>query len=93
MNFAELFSQKLKQWHISGKELAEASGRSEANISQIRNAVVSPSIADFQKLIEICDGLKPGFAEDYYASLSPLGAIGANLLALQKQQSPSLITN
>ena len=85
MNFAELFSQKLKQWHISGKELAAASGRSEANISQIRNRIVSPSIADFQKLIEICDGLRPGFADDYYASLSPLGAIGANLLALQKK--------
>jgi len=71
--------------------LASVSGRSEANISQIRNGVVSPSIADFQKLIEICDGLRPGFADDYYASLSPMGVIGASLLALQKK-SPSLVT-
>jgi len=71
MNFSEVFDSKLRQWEISGKSLAEASGRSQTNISQIRKAVVSPSIADFQELIQICDGLKPGFADDYYAALSP----------------------
>ena len=71
MNFSEIFDSKLRQWEISGKSLAEASGRSQTNISQIRKGVVSPSIADFQGLIQICDGLKPGFAADYYAALSP----------------------
>jgi transcriptional regulator with XRE-family HTH domain len=71
MNFSEIFDSKLRQWEISGKSLAEASGRSQTNISQIRKGVVSPSIADFQELIKICDGLRPGFAADYYAALSP----------------------
>jgi hypothetical protein len=71
MNFAEVFKNKMDSWGISGKELAAASGRSTTGISQIRKGVVSPSIADFQELIQICDGLKPGFAADYYAALSP----------------------
>jgi len=53
--------------------LALASGRSEANISQIRNGAVSPSIADFQDLIRVCDHLKPGFSDDFYTSLSSNG--------------------
>ncbi|AGF53537.1 unknown protein (plasmid) [Synechocystis sp. PCC 6803] len=72
MDFSEIFNQKLKHWRISGRALAVASGRSETNISQIRNGVVSPSISDFQELIRICDDLKPGFASDYYSSLSPV---------------------
>lgn len=71
MNFAEVFKNKMDSWGISGKELAAASGRSTTGISQIRKGVVSPSIADFQQLIQICDGLRPGFAADYYAALSP----------------------
>jgi transcriptional regulator with XRE-family HTH domain len=72
MDFAEIFSRKLKSWGISGKSLAAASGRSVSNISEIRNGVVAPSITDFQELVRICDRLKPGFAADYYASLSPI---------------------
>ena len=55
-------------WKISGKELSAASGRTPANISNIRRGIVSPSLSDFE--VRICDGLRPGFAADYYSSLS-----------------------
>lgn len=57
-------------WKISGRELSAASGRTPANISNIRRGTVSPSLSDFEELVKICDRLRPGFAADYYSSLS-----------------------
>jgi transcriptional regulator with XRE-family HTH domain len=70
MNFEQIFKVKMDSWGISGKELAAASGRSVTGISQIRTGHSSPSIADFQKLLDICDELRPGFKADYLNSLS-----------------------
>lgn len=70
VSLVKLFKDKMDSWQITGVQLAKATGRSQSNISQIRSGAVSPSVADFAELIEVCDRLKPGFKNDYYASLS-----------------------
>lgn len=65
----EVFQGKLKSHNIKGKDLAAISGRNPKTISEILNRKASPSLDNFTDLIECCDRLSPGFADDFYAAL------------------------
>ena len=69
-NYVELLRDKLHRRGISQKQLAVAAGRSQNNISEILNGKVSPSLDSFEKLIDTCDQLSPGFKDDYFSSFS-----------------------
>jgi len=69
-DYIEIFSAKLRKHGIKGKDLAEASGRNPKTISEILNRKASPSIESFNHLIECCDRLSPGFADEYYLALA-----------------------
>ncbi|PZV23224.1 MAG: XRE family transcriptional regulator [Snowella sp.] len=68
-DYIEVFAAKLRKYGIKGKDLAEASGRNPKTISEILNRKASPSIESFNHLIECCDQLSPGFADEYYLAL------------------------
>jgi transcriptional regulator with XRE-family HTH domain len=68
-DYIEVFAAKLKKYGIKGKDLAEVSGRNPKTISEILNRKASPSIESFNHLIECCDRLSPGFADEYYLAL------------------------
>ena len=68
-DYIEVFAAKLKKYGIKGKDLSEVSGRNPKTISEILNRKASPSIESFNHLIECCDRLSPGFADEYYLAL------------------------
>ncbi|AIE76192.1 hypothetical protein D082_50300 (plasmid) [Synechocystis sp. PCC 6714] len=78
-DFIEVFRAKLHAHGIKGKFLAAEAGRTPQNISEVLNRKVSPSIDSLNELIDAADRLSPGFADDFYASLS-FGALSPELL-------------
>ena len=70
MNYCvKLFREKLADYKITQKELAEASNRSTSNISEIFSGKVSPSLDSFTLLLDTCDRLQPGFKQEYFRAL------------------------
>ena len=51
LNFAESFDRTLREFNISGKELAEKSGISESSISRFRRGKQDIPTSDLQTLI------------------------------------------
>jgi hypothetical protein len=47
-----------------------AADRSPQNISEILNRKSSPTLDSFTHLINTCDEIAPGFADDFYGSLA-----------------------
>jgi transcriptional regulator with XRE-family HTH domain len=68
-DYIEIFAAKLRSHGIKGKDLAEVSGRNPKTISEILNRKSSPSIESFNHLVECCDRLSPGFADEFYLAL------------------------
>ncbi len=68
-DYIEIFAAKLRSHGIKGKDLAEISGRNPKTISEILNRKASPSVESFNHLVECCDRLSPGFADDFYLEL------------------------
>jgi transcriptional regulator with XRE-family HTH domain len=64
------FREKIGKHRIRGNKLAEESGKSAGNISEILNDRVIPKVDNLVELIEAADRLSPGFADDYYCSLA-----------------------
>jgi transcriptional regulator with XRE-family HTH domain len=67
--YIEIFRDRLGKAKISQKQLAEAAGRSQNNISEILNGKVSPSVDSFELLLDSCDRLQPGFKDEYVRAL------------------------
>ena len=65
VEFHKIFDECVKHFRIKGIELAEAAGRTEGNISKIRNGKVGITIEEFSKLIEHCEDLAPGFKDEF----------------------------
>ena len=65
-----VFQSKLKKYRIKGNQLAAAADRSPQNISEILNRKSSPTLDSFTHLINTCDEIAPGFADDFYGSLA-----------------------
>jgi hypothetical protein len=66
-----VFQSKLKKYRIKGNQLAAAAAdRSPQNISEILNRKSSPTLDSFNHLINTCDEIAPGFADDFYGSLA-----------------------
>ena len=70
LDFNQAFKDTMKQMGVSNKELAEVSGRSLTNISEIRNGKTNPTIKDFALLIDYCEKLAPGFTREFNRRLA-----------------------
>ena len=88
-DYIEIFGTKLRKYGIKGKDLAEASGRNPKTISEILNRKSSPSVESFNHLIECCDRISPGFADEFYLALAGrvdldnfVGSLSSNDLAV-----------
>ena len=64
-----LLKQKLSKYGIKQRELANASGRSENNLSGILNGKSSPTLESFSALLDACEELRPGFKLEYHRDL------------------------
>lgn len=70
MNINKTFKETMDYMRVKGSALAEVSGRSKNNISEIRNGKAHPSTEDFGKLLEHCETLAPGFTKEFGRRLS-----------------------
>lgn len=70
LDFNQAFKDTMKHMGVSNKELAEVSGRSLTNISEIRNGKTNPTIKDFALLIDCCENLAPGFTKEFNRRLA-----------------------
>jgi len=71
IDFSAAFQETMDQLGLSSKQLAESSGRSRNNISEIRKGKVNTGIQDFAELLSLCESLKPGFIATFARKLTP----------------------
>jgi transcriptional regulator with XRE-family HTH domain len=67
--FNDVFRETMDQLGIKGSYLAERSGRSRNNITEIRKGKAFPAIGDFVELLILCEEEKPGFFEEFARQL------------------------
>lgn len=70
LNFNQAFKETMDSMGLRNKDLAEVSGRSLNNISEIRNGKAHPTTKDFAVLIEDCEKLAPGFTKEFNRRLA-----------------------
>jgi DNA-binding Xre family transcriptional regulator len=70
LNFNQAFKETMDSMGVRNKDLAEISGRSLANISEIRNGKAHPTTKDFADLIDCCEKLAPGFTKEFNRRLA-----------------------
>lgn len=73
---AQALRRTQKDYSITAKELASATGLSESAISDIRNAKVDPHWSSIYKLMNAMDSFRPGARAYFCKQLSGLGSSG-----------------
>lgn len=68
--FNHTFRDTMDSLGVKGKELAERSGRSSQNISEIRSGKAFPTIGDFAELMMAAEEIAPGFCETFARRLT-----------------------
>ena len=71
VDFSTAFKETMEQLGLTSKQLAEYSGRSRNNISEIRLGKVNTGIQDFAVLLSQCETLKPGFLATFASKIAP----------------------
>ena len=63
--FNDIFRETMDRLGIKGSQLAERTGRSRNNITEIRKGKSFPTVGDFVELLMICEEERPGFFEEF----------------------------
>lgn len=67
--FNQAFRFAMSATQLKNLELCEASGKSQAWVSNLRNGKGNPSIHDFIDVVMLCEELRPGFFEVFARKL------------------------
>ncbi len=67
--FNQAFRFAMSATRLKNLELCEASGKSQAWVSNLRNGKGNPSIHDFLDVVMLCEQLRPGFFEVFARKL------------------------
>ncbi|MGK7881113.1 MAG: hypothetical protein AB4060_13565 [Crocosphaera sp.] len=65
----EAFRFAMTATQLKNLELCEATGRSQAWMSNLRNGKGNPGIRDFMELVMLCEEMRPGFFEIFARKL------------------------
>lgn len=80
MNLNKIFKETMDCLDVRGSDLAEISGRSRQNISEIRRGKANPSLNDFGELLDFAEKLKNGFVLEFTKRMA-IEAVGKEKIA------------
>lgn len=75
MPLYKIFQETLDSKNISNIALADAVGRSRKHISDVRNGKSSPPINEFDRYLDACEELAPGFRREFGMRITEITSV------------------